>query len=144
MPCYKGKCARCNAAWNTAAFAARRSGRSLASFPNECFPYRSSVNSKVCEGCSLYLRRLFPVQSTNTDCQQPIVAAVAITTPPIIRTQSKQELFKTRTRSGRLDSGSVGVPTESPHRVHLHTHAIFVYICYSLITHLLDGAIRYR
>jgi hypothetical protein len=50
---FKGRCAECNAVWNSKAFRSRPAGRDIP-VPDECqlsFAFASPTNNKICESC---------------------------------------------------------------------------------------------
>ena len=56
---YKGKCAACNAVWNSKAFKSRRAGYDLpvASERRLGFVFESATNNKMCHSCYLKNQR---------------------------------------------------------------------------------------
>jgi hypothetical protein len=52
---YKGKCAECNAHWNSNAFKSRRAGFALPVANERClvFAFESEQNNKICRACYL-------------------------------------------------------------------------------------------
>lgn len=60
MSVYKGRCAECNASYNSKAFKSRREGCDVPSLDERVleFQHESTVNNKICRGCQFRNRDL--------------------------------------------------------------------------------------
>jgi hypothetical protein len=69
MSIYKGRCAACNASYNSKAFKSRRAGCDIPSLDERVLEFRheSAVNSKICPGCQFRNRDLLKAKRAREE-----------------------------------------------------------------------------